>query len=121
VSRPATGIWYPNTISFRCEKVGKPKGPLSVTTWQIANVVNEKLPQGYERVIGDHGVKLILDEATSHLDTESEILVQKALANLMTGRTVIVIVIAHRISTIRTACASRIRSPIRVRRSAKLI
>jgi len=80
------------------------------------------LPQGYDTFIGDRGVKLsggerqrlaiarailknppllILDEATSQLDTQSEKVVQEALNSLMEGRTVFVI--AHRLSTVRNA------------------
>jgi ATP-binding cassette, subfamily B, bacterial MsbA len=81
-----------------------------------------RMPDGYDTLIGEKGFRLsggerqrltvarallknapvlILDEATSALDAESESLVQAALGNLMTGRTVIVI--AHRLSTVRRA------------------
>ena len=88
----------------------------------LAHEFIREMPDGYQTMLGERGQRLsggqrqrlaiarallkdspilILDEATSELDSESEMLVQKALANLMVDRTVFVI--AHRLSTIRRA------------------
>lgn len=107
-------------------RYGKPEATEEMVRQAARSALAEEfilgLPEGYATVIGERGTKLsggqrqriaiarallknapilILDEATSHLDTASEALVQKALATLMSNRTVLVI--AHRLSTIRRA------------------
>ncbi len=88
---------------------------------QISNLI-EALPDGVDTVVGDRGYRLsggekqrlaiarlllkapevvVLDEATAHLDSESELAVQRALATALQGRTSLVI--AHRLSTVREA------------------
>ncbi len=110
-----------NNIAYGQPKIGLEEVEAAARA-ALAHDFIMALPEGYETVIGERGVRLsggerqriaiarallknapilILDEATSALDSESEALVQSALANLMAGRTVFVI--AHRLSTVRHA------------------
>jgi len=99
-----------------------PEAVIEAARAALAHDFITRLPEGYDTIIGERGLRLsggerqrlaiarallknapilILDEATSALDTESEALVQSALQNLMSGRTVFVI--AHRLTTVRHA------------------
>jgi subfamily B ATP-binding cassette protein MsbA len=112
-------VW--NNICYGLSEVSRERVMDAAKAALAHDFINE-LPQKYHTVIGERGTRLsggqrqriaiarailknspilILDEATSELDSESEMYVQKALANLMTGRTTFVI--AHRLATIRRA------------------
>ena len=112
-------VW--NNICYGLKDVARGR-VVAAAQAALAHEFIEDLPQKYDTVIGERGTRLsggqrqriaiarailkdspilILDEATSELDTESEMFVQKALANLMVGRTTFVI--AHRLATIRRA------------------
>lgn len=110
-----------NNIAYGKSGVGMDDIISAATAAYVHQFIKE-LPDGYDTLVGERGNRLsggerqrlaiaravlknppilILDEATSSLDTESEYMVQKALLNLMAGRTTFVI--AHRLSTIQHA------------------
>jgi subfamily B ATP-binding cassette protein MsbA len=112
-------VW--NNISYGLQNVPDAR-VVAAAKAALAHDFIMELPQGYSTVIGERGTRLsggqrqriaiarailkdspilILDEATSELDSESEMYVQRALSNLMVGRTTFVI--AHRLATIRRA------------------
>ena len=107
-----------NNIAFGDHTPNRPR-VIESAKIALAHDFIEELEEGYETLIGERGLKVsggqkqrlclaraiyknpelfILDEATSSLDAESERLVQQALANLMKGRTSLII--AHRLSTV---------------------
>jgi ATP-binding cassette, subfamily B, bacterial MsbA len=112
-------VW--NNISYGLPNVSQER-VVSAARAALAHDFIMELPEGYHTLIGERGTRLsggqrqriaiarailknspilILDEATSELDAESEMNVQRALGNLMVGRTTFVI--AHRLATIRRA------------------
>ena len=120
-------ILFNDTVRFNIAYGMKGSRASEKDVMEAARIANAhdfivKLPKGYDTVIGEKGIRLsggqkqriaiaraifknppilVLDEATSQLDTESERLVQDALNRLMKGRTVFVV--AHRLSTIKNA------------------
>ena len=129
--RAAIGIVPQDTVLFNDTlyyniAYGKPGASREevVEAARAAHILHfiESLPKGWDTIVGERGLKLsggekqrvaiartllknpailLLDEATSALDTESERIVQLALANLMKNRTTVVI--AHRLSTVQNA------------------
>jgi len=118
-------ILFDDTISNNISYAKENASPEEIQTackFAAADEFIEKLPQGYETMIGENGVRLsggqkqrvsiaramlkespiiLLDEATSSLDADSEEIVQNAIKNLIRNRTTLVI--AHRLSTIHNA------------------
>ena len=115
----ADTVW--NNICYGLKDVPEER-VIAAAQAALAHDFISELPQGYHTLLGERGQRLsggqrqriaiarailkdspilILDEATSELDSESEMYVQRALSNLMVGRTTFVI--AHRLGTIRRA------------------